>query len=220
MTGPPPPGERRPAARPPAGAAGPRWGGDGALRRETEAQEAARQASRTAREAPSPVEDASSSGPGPSVASPAASALLLPRGAELATFRRRAIAGSVDFVLKSLLFQIVVIAAGIEDVAYPLPIAMLIAGQILSRGYDFIFFTRGRTPGAWLLGIKIVRVEDGAEPGVWRAFARAFGALLSEAALGLGYVWALRNPRRQTWHDSMARTIVVVAPRAPRGPRA
>ncbi|MSQ31428.1 MAG: RDD family protein [Dehalococcoidia bacterium] len=215
MTAPPPPeslpGAPRPApARPPAGAAGPSWGGDGALRREAEADAAAERAARAAEAAPPPTEAA----PVPSIATPFASAPALPPGVELATFWRRSIAWSIDFVLKSIVFQVVMLAAGVTEVAYPLPVAILIAGQLLSRGYDCIFFMRGRSPGGWLMGIRIVRIEDGGEPGAWRALLRTFGSLLSEVALGLGFAWALRNPRRQTWHDSIARTIVVVA--APR----
>lgn len=230
MTAPPPPESRpgeqlppalpSPPARPAVGERGPRWGGDGALRAETGRLEAerldverreteARAIEQTARVTGPPAEPVGAA----SAAARETPAAALPVGLELARLWRRAIAWSIDFVLKSVVFQVVMLTAGVTEVSYPLPVAILIAGQLLSRGYDWIFFVRGRSPGGWAMGIRIVRIEDGGEPGVRRAFARTIGALLSELALGIGFAWALRNPRRQTWHDSMARTVVVDTPR-------
>jgi uncharacterized RDD family membrane protein YckC len=37
--------------------------------------------------------------------------------------------------------------------------------------------------------------------------------VFSIAALGLGCLWMLNDPERQTWHDKIAGTIVVKMPR-------
>ena len=71
---------------------------------------------------------------------------------------------------------------------------------------------RGRTPGKWLFGCRIVRL-DGARFGVGTAFDRAGGYTASFSTLGLGFAQALRDPNRQTLHDRMAGTVVVRAPR-------
>ncbi len=38
--------------------------------------------------------------------------------------------------------------------------------------------------------------------------------LFSIAALGLGFLWILRDPERQSWHDRIAGTYVVSVPRS------
>jgi uncharacterized RDD family membrane protein YckC len=37
--------------------------------------------------------------------------------------------------------------------------------------------------------------------------------VLSLAALGIGCFWMINDPERQTWHDKIAGTLVVKAPR-------
>jgi uncharacterized RDD family membrane protein YckC len=36
--------------------------------------------------------------------------------------------------------------------------------------------------------------------------------VLSVAALGIGFLWILRDPQQQAWHDKIAGTIVVKVP--------
>jgi uncharacterized RDD family membrane protein YckC len=45
------------------------------------------------------------------------------------------------------------------------------------------------------------------------AFVRGLASVLSFGLLGLGYLWALKDPERQTWHDKIAGTYVVKVPR-------
>ena len=76
----------------------------------------------------------------------------------------------------------------------------------------------GQTPGmrAWRL-----RVEGlSGEPLSWqRALLRFAAALLSTALLGLGFFWSLVDRDKQTWHDRLARTRVVVLPKRSDGGR-
>jgi uncharacterized RDD family membrane protein YckC len=66
-----------------------------------------------------------------------------------------------------------------------------------------------RTPAMALLGIRIVREEDGARIDPGRVAVRFAGSLLSAVPLLLGYAWALWDRRKQTWHDKLAGTLVV-----------
>lgn len=69
----------------------------------------------------------------------------------------------------------------------------------------------GQTVGKRLVGIRIVR-EDGEPVGFGRVFLRhCIGYTLSFLGGFLGFVWAIWDSKQQTWHDKIARTIVVLA---------
>lgn len=65
------------------------------------------------------------------------------------------------------------------------------------------------TPGKLLLGMRIVDARDGGPLRLWQVLARLLGYALSALPLGLGFIWMLRDKRRQGWHDKLARTVVV-----------
>ena len=67
----------------------------------------------------------------------------------------------------------------------------------------------GRSPGMALMGIRIVREEDGGRPGFARVAVRYAGYLLSAGFLLIGYAWAIFDSRKQAWHDKLAGTLVV-----------
>jgi len=75
---------------------------------------------------------------------------------------------------------------------------------------------RGQTPGKWLLGIRVVAIDDTKlGPGkisVGRAVLRLVGYLLSALPFYLGFLWILGRERRGL-HDRLARTAVVYARR-------
>jgi uncharacterized RDD family membrane protein YckC len=68
----------------------------------------------------------------------------------------------------------------------------------------------GQTIGKLAMGIRVV-TADGQPVPVGLAFARAGMKLVSGVALGLGYLWMLWDPNKQTWHDKVAKTYVVRA---------
>jgi len=74
--------------------------------------------------------------------------------------------------------------------------------------YAYCWTHTGQTLGmkAW----KIALVRRDGEPAVdWRHAALRFAAaLLSLAALGLGFVWALFDRDHLTWHDHLSNTCV------------
>jgi uncharacterized RDD family membrane protein YckC len=73
-----------------------------------------------------------------------------------------------------------------------------------------LFWTeRQGTPGKLVLGLRIVDAETGGTPRIGRLVLRYVGYLVSALPLGLGYLWALWDPRRQGWHDKMAGTLVI-----------
>lgn len=72
----------------------------------------------------------------------------------------------------------------------------------------------GRTPGKRLLGLA-VRGRDGEVPGFGRATLRFAARFLTLATALLGWLLILVTGRRQSLHDLIAGTIVVVDDRAP-----
>ena len=67
----------------------------------------------------------------------------------------------------------------------------------------------GQTLGKKWLRIK-VQTMDGQVPGYKKALIReTVGKLVSGLVLGIGYLAAIWDKDKQTWHDKMAKTVVV-----------
>ncbi|MHB8394070.1 MAG: DUF1707 domain-containing protein [Candidatus Dormibacteria bacterium] len=65
------------------------------------------------------------------------------------------------------------------------------------------------TPGMLLVGVQVVRGEDGGRLGFRRSFLRGAGYLLDLASCFVGFGWAAIDPHRQGWHDKIAGSYVV-----------
>ncbi len=59
---------------------------------------------------------------------------------------------------------------------------------------------------SWL-GLSILNL-DGELPRASQRRSRAFGTLLSLAALGIGFVWAAADEQGLTWHDRISKTFI------------
>jgi uncharacterized RDD family membrane protein YckC len=71
---------------------------------------------------------------------------------------------------------------------------------------------KGTTIGGIVCGLRVVRLDD--RPLDWpTTVVRALGCFLSLAVAGLGFVWVVFDSERQSWHDKIAGTVVVRAPR-------
>ena len=72
--------------------------------------------------------------------------------------------------------------------------------------------SKGTTIGGIVCGLKVVRVDN--RPIDWpTAIVRALSCFLSLAVAGLGFIWVAIDEERQSWHDKIAGTAVVVAPK-------
>ncbi len=82
---------------------------------------------------------------------------------------------------------------------------------LLGLAYSvWMLSTYGATVGMMVLKIKITK-ENGNKITYQDAILRYFAAILSGIALGIGYLWMIWNPKKQTWHDIIAKTVVVKA---------
>jgi uncharacterized RDD family membrane protein YckC len=71
---------------------------------------------------------------------------------------------------------------------------------------------KGATPGKMLLGLRVIYLPTGGNPGWGTAFVREIlGKLLSSVLLGLGYLIALFREDGRALHDLIADTRVVAA---------
>ena len=70
---------------------------------------------------------------------------------------------------------------------------------------------KGTTVGGIICQLRVTRT-DGQPLRLGDAVVRALSGIFSFAVLGLGYLWILRDPERQAWHDRVAGTFVVKVP--------
>ena len=70
------------------------------------------------------------------------------------------------------------------------------------------------------LGMRAWRVrlvfENGTKPGWGRCILRFVVSLASAAAFGIGFIWCLFNPRRQSWHDIATNSSMIRTPKPPK----
>jgi uncharacterized RDD family membrane protein YckC len=83
----------------------------------------------------------------------------------------------------------------------------------LSAAYFVVSWTRGgQTIGMRAWRLRVVDANGNRVP--WsHACLRFFVALVSLAALGAGFWWALADAQGRTWHDMAARTRVLRLPK-------
>lgn len=90
-------------------------------------------------------------------------------------------------------------------------LALNIPAIALALAYLTLFdgSERGATPGKRIVGIRVADATNRGPIGYRRAAVRRLGYALGGLALGIGWLSLLIDPRRQTWHDKLARSIVI-----------
>lgn len=99
------------------------------------------------------------------------------------------------------------------------------SGNLLFRLYllavCFAFLAGFWLKGGQTLGMRTWRVKllgaDGSAVTTSQITLRFFAAILSWAALGLGFLWSLWDKDRRSWHDIISGSKLVVLPK--RGPK-
>jgi uncharacterized RDD family membrane protein YckC len=85
---------------------------------------------------------------------------------------------------------------------------------LIGLAYHVGFWTwKATTVGGILMQLRVVRA-DGGPLGFGEAFVRGLAGILSLIVVGVGFLWILRDPERQAWHDRIAGTYVVKVPRS------
>lgn len=79
--------------------------------------------------------------------------------------------------------------------------------------YQVFFLSQfdGQTLGKMLFNIRVIK-RDMTPLSLWEAFLRSYiGYFLALTGGGLGFLWVLRHPERQGWHDLLLDTRVIKA---------
>lgn len=148
-----------------------------------------------------------------------------PASADLAPLFLRLFAALYDALpLAALWFFATVLALAVSggtlDVRDPLQRVFL---QLLLVAATGAYFVVSWVRGGQTIGMKPWRLRvvdaDGGPLTARQAGLRFLVAIVSLAAAGIGFWWALADPQRRTWHDIAARTLFVRLHKAPGSPR-
>ncbi len=131
---------------------------------------------------------------------------------DVAPLGRRFVAGLADALLLLAgagLFALVFSYTGGHVALQPASLAVFAGLAALGLMAYFGIFTAlaGGTPGLLWTGLEVVNL-DGYFPTAAESFWRAFGYLVSFSSLMLGFVWALFDTDRLTWHDRVSGTYI------------
>jgi uncharacterized RDD family membrane protein YckC len=135
-----------------------------------------------------------------------------------AGFVSRVASGAIDIVLCAALSTgMVIFVQALLSVINSEPMGnVAVDPEIISWmifGIVLLYFTLSwaifqRTLGETLFGLRVQR-NNGKRMHLGRAFLRFVISFLSLALIGLGYLWILFDPKRRTWQDIVARTVVL-----------
>ncbi|MGM0490689.1 MAG: RDD family protein [Planctomycetota bacterium] len=64
------------------------------------------------------------------------------------------------------------------------------------------------TIGKRLFGLRVTD-NNGNGLSIGRSFGRNFAKIVSCIPLGLGFIWAIWSKRKRSWHDMIAKTLVI-----------
>ncbi|MBE2984685.1 RDD family protein [Campylobacter sp. RM9344] len=132
----------------------------------------------------------------------------------LASFARRIYAFCIDEVLISILFMVIYWDKFAQVTTYEetvlLASALVFQMVVLKIIYQ-TFFTwyYGASIGKIMMKIICIDVDVLDKPNLAASLSRAAMRVFGEMSFYLGFVWAFGNSARQTWHDKLAKTVVV-----------
>jgi uncharacterized RDD family membrane protein YckC len=146
----------------------------------------------------------------------------------LAGFWRRLAAAFLDWLLIGIVAAAIGELFGVEAPAPPSAGANGVNLQFQPAPGPFIlvelaYFTyfhatsAGQSIGNKIMGIRVLDAATGRSLPYARAFARALMSNLSALPCFLGFFWMLWEPRKRTWHDIVADSLVVRATFYPPG---
>lgn len=88
-----------------------------------------------------------------------------------------------------------------------------VLNQLLPLAVAVVMWVRLRaTPGKLLLDCRVVDTASLQRVTPRQAVIRYLGYFVSLLPLGLGFLWILRDRRRQGFHDLLAKTVVLYVP--------
>ncbi len=135
----------------------------------------------------------------------------------LAGFVSRSIAFFIDLMLIFTIVFLTIVSGGyfLKDYdinLYSLPKlfhSLFFLLTFLASAYFVLLHSfEGQTIGKMLLRIRLI-TDKGSLVGPREAFIRWLGYYMSLTFIFIGFIVALFDPKRQTWHDKIANTFVI-----------
>ncbi|HEX3607378.1 MAG TPA: RDD family protein [Candidatus Dormibacteraeota bacterium] len=137
-------------------------------------------------------------------------------GLAYAGFWIRVVAYLIDSaIIFALVFVLALVSGGITKTdpntgVQTVNASVQVFAFLIGLAYVIGFWTvRSATPGQIALGMRILRVDNGAPLDAGKAVIRYIGYIIAVLPFGLGLIWAGFDPRKQGWHDKIAGTVVV-----------
>ena len=140
--------------------------------------------------------------------------LLYRENIKLASVSKRAIAFMIDELLLSLVF-VIALFDSISSVKDSLEMIEAIESStfyfaIAKIAYQTFFtYKYGGSLGKIYMKIKVVDINSLEYLDFFSSLNRAVVRIISEMFFYLGFLWGVLNPTRQTWHDLIAKSIVI-----------
>ena len=134
----------------------------------------------------------------------------------LATLQKRGLAYMIDEILISVLFALIYF----DQIPDNMTTEEMIDAINGLFGYVVVLKVMYQTYFVWMYGatlgkiamkIRVISTDDLEKPSFLFSLSRAAFRIVSESIFYLGFVWAALNPKRETWHDRVANTLVVNA---------
>lgn len=134
----------------------------------------------------------------------------------LATLQKRGLAYMIDEILISVLFALIYF----DQIPDNMTTEEMIDAVNGLFGYVVVLKVIYQTYFVWMYGatlgkiamkIRVISTDDLEKPSFLFSLSRAVFRIVSESIFYLGFVWAALNPKRETWHDRVANTLVVNA---------
>ena len=73
----------------------------------------------------------------------------------------------------------------------------------------FFIYQYGATLGKRFMKIKVISLNGANGHTIIMSFSRAVFRIVSELLFYLGFLWGLLDSYNQTWHDKLAKTLVI-----------
>jgi uncharacterized RDD family membrane protein YckC len=133
---------------------------------------------------------------------------------ELSSIRQRAAAFGIDEILLSVIMMIILWDSMLKATTLENMIALtnsfLLEYMSIKIVYQTFFTMQyGATIGKIVMKIRVIEIATLSNPGFLSAFNRSVFRVVSEILFYLGFIWAMLDPYRRSWHDRTGRTLVV-----------
>lgn len=140
-----------------------------------------------------------------------------PVGPPLATWWQRLAAYLIDgLVATAIMLAGLLLSTVLSAASEALGVFFLVLGIL--AGFGFVIWNivqqgqTGQTLGKRVLEIRLVRLDGKTPPGVGLSFGRyLLHIFIDSAVCYLGFLWAIWDPKRQTFGDKIVNTVVVAA---------